>query len=342
MDPKRRRLLVMLVAAEAVILVAIVQVLLPGAGGGRARFTTASASEPAGPVARRFVVAAGRVLSIDDDRSSYRIVPADPDHAREIVVEDSSHDASAPLRVSQHQETLLVTRYGEAPEGRTRWAFGPFVHIGSDDPVVTIHIPAGVRIIVADAAGVDISGHEGDVEVHTTNGDVTIAKHVGAVDVHTSNGNVRIADSRSGRVAVETDNGRIGVENTTVGAIETHASNGRTTIRKIAFDGAMPSGTFVSDNGNVALDGNFPASGRYTASSSNGRILFAPQRDAHLTIAAHTSDGRVRVEYPGAVAVASDGDDDPSRTVRLGNGGGAVDLTTSNSRITISHDGASQ
>ncbi len=340
MDRSRRRLVTSLVIVEIVIAVAVVRLIATPFGHRHHELARSAASARGhhGAVPRTFSVASAPLLVIDDDSSTFEIVSAEAT-ATAISVDDGASDGAHALRIVTTPSVVTIGRE-HASTGKTSWHFG--WSTSTDDmasPRVVVRVPAGVRIDAKAVANLTITGHRGDVAATLDSGTVAIADIDGSIDVASSNGRVVLDRVRGERIAVAATNGRITLRGTVAGAYDVRTDNGRIDGTDVAFRGAAPNGSFTTSNGAIAIGGSFPENGKYIVRSENGRIAFSPQAEASLTIDAHTENGSVNVSYPNAVV--TDRDDAKSRTVRIGAGTGAVELATSNSRITIAKNGAS-
>jgi DUF4097 and DUF4098 domain-containing protein YvlB len=112
----------------------------------------------------------------------------------------------------------------------------------------------------------------GDIDVDTSNGEVTVTDVVGTVEVETSNGKIDI-DHVTGSIRLDTSNGAINMRDVD-GSIDAETSNGAIVFR----------GHLLGDT--------------HRMSTSNGAIEVAIPQDTALRIDASTSNGSISTNLP--------------------------------------------
>jgi DUF4097 and DUF4098 domain-containing protein YvlB len=112
----------------------------------------------------------------------------------------------------------------------------------------------------------------GDIDVDTSNGEVTVADVAGTVEVETSNGKIDI-DHVAGSIRLDTSNGAINMRDVD-GSIDAETSNGAIVFR----------GHLLGDT--------------HRMRTSNGAIEVAIPQDLALRIDASTSNGSISTNFP--------------------------------------------
>lgn len=214
-------------------------------------------------------------------------------------------DAEAQSRLAS--VTIDVSRQGDVVTVKP--IFPQPTH-SSDGAALKIRLPALSTLqIDTSNGGITAADIPGDIEVETSNGAVTLARISGAVGVETSNGAVKVT-TVSGPVEVDSSNGAITVEDAS-GDIDIDTSNGSITIR-------------LPDTFTASVD----------AETSNGPIAIHLPETLNGTLTAETSNGGIIIDDPGD-AIHRQKVTNSLATLKLGNGGPASSLRTSNGRIHI-------
>jgi hypothetical protein len=179
---------------------------------------------------------------------------------------------------------------------------------------LTVTIPPATRLDVKNAGDINLSGLRADAKLAAANGRIVIRDHRGALDVNAENGRIELHDVSAPTIAAESDNGRIILDNVTAPHVKLRSGNGRIV------------------GSNVVLGGG-------SVESSNGRVELGFARGSDVTITAHSSNGSVRAVEPLAASGRRGDDSDAPQTIRIGNGAGALAVSSDNGSIVIS-DGA--
>jgi DUF4097 and DUF4098 domain-containing protein YvlB len=145
------------------------------------------------------------------------------------------------------------------------------------------------------------------------------------LDAATSNGAITVTGF-GGSADLDTSNGRISVTNF-AGSVDAETSNGAIELTDIS--GAVTADT---SNGSIRITLSDDTSGPVRAESSNGAIVLKVGKNFAGEIDADTSNGGVTCDVPGATIVRKDRS---SGLFRIGTGGGAHILDTSNGGIRI-------
>jgi hypothetical protein len=176
-----------------------------------------------------------------------------------------------------------------------------------DDRMVTVVVPPGTRVTVAHAGDIKVTGLRAEASINSV-----------------GNGSITVADFNGPGLHITASNGRIVLQEVVAQRLDASSDNGR--VEGTALQ--VRDGDVESSNGNVTLG-------------------FAPGADTLVT--ADTSNGKIRVSgvavSPAATSRKSGGDDDDddddssSQTVRLGAGGGHLDVHASNGNIHLTQEG---
>lgn len=214
-------------------------------------------------------------------------------------------------------------------------------------------VPASIRDRSAGAKLVVTAPPGSRFELNTTNGSITIASVDGPVHADTSNGHVRASDVRDS-ARLETSNGGITLQNVG-GDVDVHTSNGnirlksagrarvsaRTTNGYVTGTDLRGAVTARSSNGGIDLKIiETPPQPEICATTSNGpvRLELPPGVDARLTM--RTSNGGVYTELKDLKV--SDFRTGRNRLeATLNNGGGNIEVVSSNGSVTVSTRDAS-
>ncbi len=104
-----------------------------------------------------------------------------------------------------------------------------------------------------------------DLHSESSEGDIDISKIIGNVEAHTSNGNIKIVDIETESILyVETSNGNIYVEDVSAEKVEVHTSNGNIEALDIRTELITE-----TSNGSISVNG---AEGRLEVQNSDGAI----------------------------------------------------------------------
>ena len=154
--------------------------------------------------------------------------------------------------------------------------------------------------------------------------EITVPERI-ELDLETSNGQVTVTGV-SGPVTVATSNGRIEIAGVS-GTVQARSSNGR-----IALDGVSGPVTAETSNGAISLSGTIPPGSVNRLRTSNGGVTVVLVDTPSLDLNARTNNGRVQVDRP----ITTSGAPDPTHLVGvIGAGGPQMEIQTSNGNITI-------
>lgn len=146
--------------------------------------------------------------------------------------------------------------------------------------------------------------------VETVNGDVSVTGLYGRIDVETTNGTIEVADAK-GDLDAETTNGAINVRGLD-GRIDAETTNGSIRLERILLAGGLRAET---TNGGIT-------------------IRFEDPDKVNASLRAETTNGHISFDFP--VTLKNKRKSPHSLEVEIGQGGPAIDLSTTNGSITIS------
>ena len=178
---------------------------------------------------------------------------------------------------------------------------------------IEVQVPPQARVEVTSASGSDASDLTAGVTIHSIDGRITLNRVSGPIDVKSNDGSIHLSDIDAPGIKAITDDGRIVLSSVRANTIDAHTADGRIVADSLRVGG----GKLETQDGPVRID----------------------LRDPDLTVAAHTADGHIRLN--GTKQSHDDGDAS-SGTFRLGNGNGALDVSTRDGSITITSNNGAQ
>lgn len=178
---------------------------------------------------------------------------------------------------------------------------------------IEVQVPPQARVEVTSASGSDASDLTAGVTIHSIDGRITLNRVTGPIDVKSNDGSIHLSDIDAPGIKAITDDGRIVLSSVRADTIDAHTADGRIIADSLRVGG----GKLETQDGPVRID----------------------LRDPDLTVAAHTADGHIRLN--GTTQSHDDGDAS-SGTFRLGNGSGALDVSTRDGSITITSNNGAQ
>jgi hypothetical protein len=197
-----------------------------------------------------------------------------------------------------------------------------------------IHVPKKVRLerIETSNGPVRVESVEGEGRLRTSNGPVRLLQYHGDVEVNTSNGPIELEDFIGG-ARMTTSNGPIRAKGVR-GFFEATTSNGPIEASVARLEANRPLRVKTS-NGPVRLRVDDLNNNDVIAQSSNGSVTLRLPQSTNARVKAATSNGSVSSEIPlNGVTLQSKNRLEGT----LGTGGPLLDLTTSNSSITIARE----
>jgi DUF4097 and DUF4098 domain-containing protein YvlB len=170
---------------------------------------------------------------------------------------------------------------------------------------------------------------EGQARLKTSNGGVRAENLRGSLDVQTSNGGIEV-QNLDGSAALHTTNGRVRAEDVH-GSIEADTSNGGIQVRLAKPEGGRPI-KLETSNGPIELTMESYDQNEIHASTSNGGITLHLPEHVAANVNAHASNSSISTEFD----VSAQGTFDKHRLEgKIGSGGPAIELSTSNGSIRL-------
>jgi DUF4097 and DUF4098 domain-containing protein YvlB len=199
-----------------------------------------------------------------------------------------------------------------------------------------ISLPPGLALDLKTSNGkIRASATEAAVEAETSNGRVELSDVKGTIQAHTSNGSVTLTDV-SGEVVAKTSNGRIDLVRVSGDQIRAKTSNGKIAARDIRGNT-----TLVTSNSSIDLRAmSLPAKPSIKAVTSNGSVHVEVPDTVNARLGIRTSNGRIKTKLDGVKMRDLESSDrsgvGSSRlSATLNDGGGSIEIETSNGSITF-------
>jgi len=264
---------------------------------------------------KQFEAPAGGRLTLDTDAGSVMIVGHD---SRDITVhvEIAGTDASQ-FKVAADQDLSGVTVIGRSGSG---FHFG-FTNLRAK---FTLELPRDYPIeIQTSSGGIDVRNLQASAHGKTSGGNVELHDITGAITMRTSGGKIE-AEHIKGPAELTSSGGSIEVKDAS-GDLKVHTSGGGIYLSDIEgkIDASTSGGSVETDarsNRGISLE------------TSGGAITLRVPADAHGTVHAKTSGGRVHSDLPIITTEIGDA----SRIQGTINGGGdPIYLQTSGGSIHI-------
>jgi Putative adhesin len=207
---------------------------------------------------------------------------------------------------------LHVTRSGDNISIVRPW-HERFLVFGLVDERIEVEVPAGSRVEISRCQGAEVTGISGGVSVHSQDGHVTLTDLQGAVDAQSDDGYIEASNVRGDSLTMHSSNGHLTLHDVAVRTLQARTNDGRVEVEHLS----------ELANGNVASD--------------DGSIDLQLAAGANLTLDASTGDGSVSVD---GSSVDSGDSDAVQHTITVGNGAGALRVSTSDGSIHIITNGA--
>ncbi|MBQ4574071.1 MAG: DUF4097 family beta strand repeat protein [Clostridia bacterium] len=158
-----------------------------------------------------------------------------------------------------------------------------FNHVGNEQKTVLLYLP---------------SIYIGDLDIDTSNGDITLGSFdkLGDVELETSNGPVKVDNVTLNRLEIKTSNGKVSLENIFADYLVAKTSNGAIGALSVRAHEML---SLTTSNGAIKADDI--DSNDINLKSSNGKItaiITKPQ--SNFTITCETSNGDSNIESGGS------------------------------------------
>ena len=339
MKSNRVALVAMLVAAEIFILGLAFYVV----GGGRSMAFThgmmhsGSMQHPSFTAHAVAPIAAGShpVVYIDDANSGMT-VSVSSDNL--VHVEDRTSFGGAFWGKKPNIPQLAVSHDGNGVRIVRAAYEDNFFSIGFSNSRehIDIQAPAGAVLEIVRCSGATITGVEGGVNAVSQDGSLHLFNVRGTIVAHSNDGRIELRHAQAQSTELSSGDGRIVIDDVTTPSLVAKTADGRITATGLMMMGASPHATIHSNDGYVSLVGSFAENGSYDISTDDGHIDVALDAASNATVNASTNDGSIALDGH------SSGDDSANnRTLRVGNGSGAMRISTHDGNIHITTNGAS-
>jgi putative adhesin len=219
--------------------------------------------------------------------------------------------------VSGDVPRIAVEQTGDGVRVSSPADSGLHVMVGGLEHVVRLTVPAGARVEVSgDDGAVEASGLRARFTARTGDGSIHVRNQRGDLDVRSGDGAIALTDVQAAEVTARTADGRLTLSRVAAERLTAGTADGRIEARDVRL-----------------------AEGAITTKDGRVHVAYTPDSDAVLT--ARTRDGRI--DLPAGLSEsgpASAGDDGDvvrhERVVRLGEGRGRFEISSSDGSITIS------
>lgn len=181
--------------------------------------------------------------------------------------------------------------------------------------------------------GIRVDGVEGErINLSTHNGTVNVLNTQGALAVETHNGSIEVA-GHTGDARFKTSNGRVEAE-IRDGSADAQSSNGKVGLR---FTGKVSSKPIRAETNNGSIDIELDAARDVRAKTSNSSIQVRLPRDANAEVRAYTSNSNISSDFEVAGMSGSSTSSSSRHRLdgKIGQGGPLLDLETSNGSIRL-------
>lgn len=192
-------------------------------------------------------------------------------------------------------------------------------------------VPVGTRVTASAVSGdITVRATEAEATISTVSGDLTVHDASGRVEANTVSGDVDVARV-SGRIILESVSGEFRADAIT-GELDVESVSGTIELRNSRLDGIRAE----TVSGDLAYDGPFARSGRYTFNSHSGSVRVALPADAGADVELETFSGRIASDFPITLQPGDlGGRRDRHMTFRIGAGGARIAVETFSGNITI-------
>ena len=196
----------------------------------------------------------------------------------------------------------------------------------------TIQLPRDIDVAVEGfQSSISIEGMDGAVDAEAFQGDVRIRGGSGSVQASSVNGRITLEDVR-GRISAEGVSGSIVIARASGDiSVETVAGS----ILMEEMDATSVEAETVG--GRVEYSGTIAPDGDYYVATHSGRVVLELPSQAQADLRLSTLMGSISVDHPSATI--TEASSRRRSRVRLGNGGGTVEVETFSGRILIRESG---
>ncbi len=241
-----------------------------------------------------------------------------------LVVRGSDRN-EAELRTRNSAYTLKSSGGGVALGVRD--ATGRTFTRDTEDSRVELTVPRGVRVVIsAGTADVDIRDIAGDVEVHSSNGDITLERLGGRAIVETLSGDLRLTDG-VGDLRVTTSSGDV-IASDVRGAVDVQSTSGDLSVSGTR----VPRLRLESISGDAEFEGSVTSDARLQISTHSGDVVLRLPEGTRGSLEFETHTGEMQTNTPvttaGALTDGRTGKPRSGQRYEFG-GGGSVSVMIS-------------
>lgn len=198
-----------------------------------------------------------------------------------------------------------------------------------------LSVPSGTRVVMRSVSGdLSASGMRGEVEAHTTSGDVKITDVGARVTAESVSGEVE-ARGIAGNLRASSVSGDLTIERV-VGDVEAETVSGEVTLDDVQSKYVRAKTT----SGEVDFRGTIDGDGRYELGSHSGNVHLTLPADVGATVALETFSGEIESDFP--MRIGGPGQTlGPQKRIQftIGNGGARITATSFSGNIEIERGG---
>jgi hypothetical protein len=282
-------------------------------------------------VEKTFTVAPGGKLNVQTQGGNVRVMPGTGDQVKVVATQRFKTDSESEADEMAQNLSLTIEQSGNDVsaiskyDGSRKWfGFGGNQVTVNFDVTVPARYSANLR---TSGGNIEIGDLAGNVEGHTSGGNVRVARVDGDVSVRTSGGNIDVAEALK-RLEARTSGGHIRVARV-VGEADVDTSGGNINVEDAA--GRLSAST---SGGNVTVGFSQAIAADCTLRTSGGNVTARVPTSAAFKLDARTSGGSVRLS--DVTIHITEGAIGKSKVVGDVNGGGPLlKLSTSGGNVTL-------
>jgi len=234
-------------------------------------------------VEKTFTVSPGGKLTVQTQGGNIRVTTGTGDRVTVVATQRFKTDSEAEADDYAKNLTLAIEQTGgdvsaisKYDGSRTKWfSWGGNPVTVNFDVTVPTQYAANVR---TSGGNIDIGDLTGDVDAHTSGGNVKVAKIGGAVNIRTSGGNIEVGEA--------------------VKSLDARTSGGHIRVWRVAGNAEVD-----TSGGNITVD---EAAGKLNASTSGGNVSVGFTETLAADCSLRTSGGNVAAKVPSGAAFKLD------------------------------------
>lgn len=269
-------------------------------------FASAAQNVPARQVSRTIEAGPAPHVFIDDQNATLRVsvrLGTTVSVNEEVDVHGWVHGTRRPIVVERTADGVQIVR-GDGPLD---------VMMGSVERRLDVVVPPASRLEVKNAGATEVSGLRAGATLRSDDGSIVVNDQRGALDVHTDDGRVELHDVEAPSVQVDSDSGRVILDRVRTDRVDATTDDGRIEVMRSLLRGGR-------------------------VETKSGRVNLTLDARSDVTVSARTASGKV-IAHPPLTAAGGGDDGDSPATIRIGNGGGSLQVGSDDGSITIAVGG---